>query len=99
MCGLHGGFLVACLRVLQPRHGRLARQIGPGLGQPAADQLEERVRAQGVGIILILIAAGDLEPPRISSFSVTGAPSAVRVVVTGSGFGTSPPVGTSHSAP
>jgi hypothetical protein len=47
--------------VLQPRHGRLAGQVGAGLRQAAADQLEQRIGPQGVGVQLVLVAAGDLE--------------------------------------
>ncbi len=47
--------------VLQARQRRLAGQVGPGLGQAATDQLQQRVGAQGVGVVLVLVAAGDLE--------------------------------------
>jgi hypothetical protein len=47
--------------VLQPRQGRLAGQIMPRLGQAAADQFQERIGAQHVRVVLILVAAGDLE--------------------------------------
>ena len=46
--------------ILQAGEGGLAGQVRL-LGQASADQLEERIGAQGVGIILILVATGDLE--------------------------------------
>ena len=50
-------------RVLQPREGRLAGQVRLARGQPPAGQLEQRVRAQRVGVVLVFVAAGDLEHP------------------------------------
>jgi hypothetical protein len=55
----HAGMAVD--RVLQARHGRLTGQIRIALGAPATDQLEQGVRAQAVRVILILVAAGNLE--------------------------------------
>ena len=37
--------------------------VDPRLREATADQLEQRIDAQGVGIVLILIAARDLEDP------------------------------------
>jgi hypothetical protein len=48
-------------RVLQPREGRLAGQVRSALGQAAAHQLQQWVGPQRVGIVLVGIAAGDLE--------------------------------------
>src|SRR5215212_3689617 len=47
--------------ILQARQGWLIGQIAPGFRQVAADQLQERVGAQEVCIVLVLIPAGDLE--------------------------------------
>lgn len=47
--------------VLQPRHRRLAREVLAGLRQRPAHELEERVGAKGVGIVLVLVAARYLE--------------------------------------
>ncbi len=47
--------------IFQARERRLTRQISPGLRQAAADQLEQRVGAQRVGVVLIFIPAGDLK--------------------------------------
>lgn len=48
--------------ILQPGEGRLAGQIRL-VGQPATDQLEERITAQGIGIVLVFIATGNLQNP------------------------------------
>jgi hypothetical protein len=48
-------------RVLEAREGWLAGQVGVALGPPPTDQREQGVGAQGVGIILVLVAAGDAE--------------------------------------
>jgi hypothetical protein len=48
--------------ILQPGEGRLAGQIRL-VGQPATDQLEERITAQGIGIVLVFIATGNLKDP------------------------------------
>ncbi len=50
-------------RVLQARDGRLARQIGPALRQRAARHLQQGVFAQGIRIVLVLVAARYLEDP------------------------------------
>ena len=49
--------------VLQARERRLAGQVRPALGQAAAGELEQRVGPQGVGVVLVGVAAGDLEDP------------------------------------
>ena len=49
--------------VLQPGEGRLAGQVWATLGQLATDQLEQRVAPQGVRIVLVFVATGDLEDP------------------------------------
>ena len=48
-------------RILQPREGRLAGQVGSTLRSAAADPLEQRITAQRVGVILVFVAAADLE--------------------------------------
>lgn len=50
-------------RVLEARDGGLTGELASGLGQPAADVLEQRIGAQVVGIILVFVAAGDLVDP------------------------------------
>ena len=45
------------------RDGGLRAQIGSGVGQPPAGELERRVAAQSVEIVGIFIAAGDRENP------------------------------------
>lgn len=52
---------VAVDRVLQPGERRLAGAISARLGQAPADKIEERVGAEGVGVVLVRIAAGDLD--------------------------------------
>jgi len=47
-------------RILQARERGLARQVGAVLGQAPAHEFEERIVPQGVGVILIFIAASDL---------------------------------------
>jgi hypothetical protein len=60
--GLDEGFgeaiaAVSVHRVFQAREGRLAGQIvGIGLRQTPAQQLEQRVAAQGVGVVLVFVA-------------------------------------------
>jgi len=49
-------------RILEAGEGGLAGQIGI-TGQTAADQLQQGIGAQGVGIVLILVTTGDLEDP------------------------------------
>ena len=51
-------------RVLQPRDGGLAHQVGAALGQAAAGELERGVGAQVVEIVGILIPAGDRQDAR-----------------------------------
>ena len=46
--------------ILPPREGRLAGQVGGGLRQAAADQLQQRIAAQRIGIVLVFVASGDL---------------------------------------
>jgi len=48
-------------RVLQARHRGLAGQVAVALGPAATDQLEQRISAQSVGVVLVLVAAGDAE--------------------------------------
>ena len=50
-------------RVLPARDGRLRAQIGSGVGQPPAGELERRVAAQSVEIVAVFVAAGDCENP------------------------------------
>ena len=45
--------------VLEPAHGRLRAQRRPAPGQPAGRQLEQRVLAQRIAVIGILMAAGN----------------------------------------
>ena len=49
--------------VLQPGEGRLAGQRRTGQRQPPTDLLEERVVTQRGGIVLVLVATGDLVEP------------------------------------
>ena len=46
-------------RVLHPRDGGLAHQVGAGLGQTSAGELEGGVGAQVVEVVGILVTAGD----------------------------------------
>ena len=48
-------------RVLQAGERRLAGQVGVAGGQAPADQLEQGIAPQGVGVVLVGVAAGDLE--------------------------------------
>ena len=48
-------------RVLEPAHGGLRTQIAPALRRPADRQLEQRIGAQVVAIVGVLVAAGDRE--------------------------------------
>ena len=50
-------------RVLPARDGGLRAQIGSGVGQPPAGELERRVAAQSVEVVAIFVAAGDRENP------------------------------------
>ena len=50
-------------RILQAREGGLTGQVGATRREPPAHQLEQRVTPQGVGVILVGVAAGDLEHP------------------------------------
>jgi len=50
-------------RVLPARDGGLRAQIGSGVGQSPAGELERRVAAQSVKIVSIFVAAGDRENP------------------------------------
>lgn len=50
-------------RVLETGEGRLAGQLGIGLRQAATDQLQERIVAQGVRIVLVGVAGGYLVEP------------------------------------
>ena len=52
---------VAVDGVLQAGERRLAGEVGAALRPPSTDQLQERVRAQRIGVILVFVAAGDLE--------------------------------------
>jgi len=52
---------VAPHRVLEAGQRRLAGEIRVALGSPATDELEQRIDAQRVGIVLVLVAAGDAE--------------------------------------
>jgi hypothetical protein len=49
--------------ILQAREGRLAGQVPSTLRSAAADPLEQGIAAQGGGIVLVVVAAGDLEDP------------------------------------
>jgi hypothetical protein len=51
----------ATARVLKARDGGLASEVLAGLRQGAAHQLQKRIGAQEVGIILVLISAGYLK--------------------------------------
>jgi hypothetical protein len=51
-------------QVLQPAHGGLRAQLGPGLGQPADSHLERRVGAQGLAVVGIRVAGGDQQRPK-----------------------------------
>ena len=51
-------------QVLQPAHGGLRAQLGPGLGQPADFHLERRVGAQGVAVVGVRVAGGDQQRPK-----------------------------------
>ena len=57
----HARHLAARGRVLQPAHGRLRAQRAAALRRPADGQLEQRIGAQGVAVVGILIPAGDRE--------------------------------------
>ena len=48
-------------RVLQPGDSGLARQIRPALGHRPAQELEQGVFAQGVRVVLVLVAASYLK--------------------------------------
>jgi hypothetical protein len=53
------GYLIARAHargVLQAADGGLAGQIGAALGQRTADHLEQGVSAEGVGVVLVLVA-------------------------------------------
>ncbi len=58
--------------ILQPGEGGLTRQISP-VRTAATDQLQEWIRAEGIGIILVLIATGDLEDT-LTDQSLQGMP-------------------------
>ena len=47
--------------IVEAREGRLGGERGASVRKAATDELEERVMAQGIGIILILVATGDLK--------------------------------------
>ena len=47
--------------IFQSRQGRLRAQVGPGVGQTSAGELEGWIGAQGVEIVAILVAAADRE--------------------------------------
>ena len=49
--------------VLQPAHGGLGTEIAAALRRPADRQLEQRIGAQGVAVVGVLVAAGDREHP------------------------------------
>ena len=61
--GRQTAHLAARRRVLQTAHGGLGTQIAAALRRPAHRQLEQRVGAQVVAIVRILISAGDREHP------------------------------------
>ena len=46
-------------RILEPAHGRLGTERAATLGRPSRRQLEQRIAAQGIAIVAILVAAGD----------------------------------------
>ena len=49
--------------VLQAGEGGLAGQVGIALRQPATDQLQQRIAPQGVGVVLVGVAGGNLVQP------------------------------------
>ena len=55
----HPRHLDARGRVLQSAHGGLGTEVEAALRRLACGQLEQRVRAQGVAVVGILVAAGD----------------------------------------
>ena len=57
----HARHLNARRRVLQPAHGRLRTQRAAAFWRPADGQLEQRIGAQGVAVVGILVSAGDRE--------------------------------------
>ena len=59
--GRHARHLDARRRVLQPVHGRLGAQVAAALRRPADGQFEQRIGAQGVTVVGVLIPAGDRE--------------------------------------
>ena len=59
--GRQAPHLGARRRVLQPAHGGLRTEIAPALRRPADRQLEQRIGAQLVAIVGVLVAAGDRE--------------------------------------
>jgi hypothetical protein len=67
-------------RVLEAREGWLAGQVGVALGQPPAHQLQQRIVAQGVGVVLVFIAGGDLVDALAQQLQrrVTAAAASVR---------------------
>jgi len=69
---------VAPHRILEARQRRLAGEVLVALGSPAADEFEQGVGAERVGVVLILVAAGDAEDPlagqRLDRMVDVGAP-------------------------
>ena len=59
--GRHAHHLAARRRVLQPAHGGLGTQVAAALRRSADGQLEQRVAAQVVAVVGILVSAGDRE--------------------------------------
>ena len=62
-CLEHAGAGTAGHGVLQAGEGWLGGQVRRGLRQAATYQLEEGVGPQGGGVVLVLVAAGDLVDP------------------------------------
>ena len=52
--GRQAGHLAARRRVLKPAHGQLRTEIPVALRRPADGQLEQRIVAQGVGVVCVL---------------------------------------------
>ena len=55
----HARHLDAGRCVLQAAHGRLGTEVAAAFWRPARGQLEQRVGAEGVAVVGILVAAGD----------------------------------------
>jgi hypothetical protein len=60
----HSRHLYAGRHVLQAAHGRLRAEIGTALGRTPQRQLEQRVEAQAVAVVGVLVAAGNRQHPK-----------------------------------